>query len=266
MNLGSDPADQVVRYTLEGTEFALRISGTAAKNFAIFAAAVLRDQKKTRGKTNLTRLLREGKPLKFFSVSADRMREFAQEAKRHGLLFVPMRDRNDPDHIEIAIWADDAAKVERIIERMQLDVVETGEAEIMTDVDHTEPEQAQEGPDRQPAQAADGPIPFELDDADYDLGFTRPAPSPAEPEIPLPTRSTRTNAPQSEKTLTPFAASRSRSPNTSPTLHAGEVRARGERPSVRDELRSIKAMLRQRESVTPRPKTPIRIHRGGQAR
>ena len=132
MNLGSDPADQVVRYTLEGTEFALRISGTAAKNFAIFAAAVLRDQKKTRGKTNLTRLLREGKPLKFFSVSADRMREFAQEAKRHGLLFVPMRDRNDPDHIEIAIWADDSAKVERVIDRMQLDVVETGEAEIMT--------------------------------------------------------------------------------------------------------------------------------------
>ena len=262
MNLGSDPADQVVRYTLEGTEFALRISGTAAKNFAIFAAAVLRDQKKTRGKTNLTRLLREGKPLKFFSVSADRMREFAQEAKRHGLLFVPMRDRNDPDHIEIAIWADDAAKVERIIERMQLDVVETGEAEIMTDVDHTEPEQAQEGPDRQPAQAADGPIPFEPDDADYDLGFTQPAPSPAEPGNPPPSRSTR----RTDLPSAPPSASRSRSPNTSPTLHAGEVRARGERPSVRDELRSIKVMLRQRESVTPRPKTPIRIHRGGQAR
>ena len=262
MNLGSDPADQVVRYTLEGTEFALRISGTAAKNFAIFAAAVLRDQKKTRGKTNLTRLLREGKPLKFFSVSADRMREFAQEAKRHGLLFVPMRDRNDPDHIEIAIWADDAAKVERIIDRMQLDVVETGEAEIMTDVDHTEPEQAQEGPDRQPAQAADGPIPFEPDDADYDLGFTQPAPSPAEPGSPPPSRSTRRTDPLSA----PPSASRSRSPNTSPTPHAGEVRARGERPSVRYELRSIKATLRRRESVTPRPKTPIRIHRGGQAR
>ena len=262
MNLGSDPADQVVRYTLEGTEFALRISGTAAKNFAIFAAAVLRDQKKTRGKTNLTRLLREGKPLKFFSVSADRMREFAQEAKRHGLLFVPMRDRNDPNYIEIAIWADDAAKVERIIDRMQLDVVETGEAEIMTDVDHTEPEQAQEGPDRQPAQAADGPIPFEPDDADYDLGFTQPAPSPAEPGNPPPSRSTR----RTDLPSAPPSASRSRSPNTSPTLHAGEVRARGERPSVRDELRSIKATLRQRESVTPRPKTPIRIHRGGQAR
>ena len=266
MNLGSDPADQVVRYTLEGTEFALRISGTAAKNFAIFAAAVLRDQKKTRGKTNLTRLLREGKPLKFFSVSADRMREFAQEAKRHGLLFVPMRDRNDPNHIEVAIWADDAAKVERIIERMQLDVVETGEAEIMSDVTPEQPTehpaQGQARPDRQPAQAADGPIPFELDDADYDLGFTRPAPSPAEPGSPPPSRSTRRTDPPSA----PPSASRSRLPTTFPAPHAGEVRARGERPSVRDELRSIKAMLRQRESVTPRPKTPIRIHRGGQAR
>ena len=266
MNLGSDPADQVVRYTLEGTEFALRISGTAAKNFAIFAAAVLRDQKKTRGKTNLTRLLREGKPLKFFSVSADRMREFAQEAKRHGLLFVPMRDRNDPNHIEVAIWADDAAKVERIIDRMQLDVVETGEAEIMSDVTPEQPTehpaQEQAWPDRQPAQAADGPIPFEPDDADYDLGFTQPAPSPAESGSPPPSRSIR----RTDLPSAPPSASRSRSPNTSPTPHAGEVRARGERPSVRDELRSIKAMLRQRESVTPRPKTPIRIHRGGQAR
>lgn len=262
MNLGSDPADQVVRYTLEGTEFALRISGTAAKNFAIFAAAVLRDQKKTRGKTNLTRLLREGKPLKFFSVSADRMREFAQEAKRHGLLFVPMRDRNDPDHIEIAIWADDAAKVERIIERMQLDVVETGEAEIMTDVDHTEPEQAQEGPDRQPAQAADGPIPFEPDDADYDLGFTQPAPSPAEPGNPPPSRSTR----RTDLPSAPPSASRSSSPNISPAPRADRVRARGERPSVRDELREIRAMLRATQPVAPKPKAPIRIHRSDQAR
>ena len=72
------------------------MTGTAAKNFAVFVAAVLRDQKRTRGKTNLTRLLRAGKPLKFFSVPEERMREFTQEAKRHGLLFVPMRDRTNP--------------------------------------------------------------------------------------------------------------------------------------------------------------------------
>ena len=262
MNLGSDPADQVVRYTLEGTEYALRLSGTAAKNFAIFVAAVLRDQKKTRGKTNLTRLLREGKPLKFFSVPTNKMWEFAQEAKRHGLLFVPIRDRNDPNHIEIAIWADDAAKVERIIERMQLDVVETGEAEIMSDVEPEQnmPRQKEVEPDNPATQTADSPIPFELDDADYDLGFTRPAPSPAEPGNPPPSRSTR----RTDLPSAPPSTSRSRSPNISPELRTEQ--ARGKHSSVRDELRSIKVMLRRRESVTPRPKTPIRIHRGGQAR
>ena len=262
MNLGSDPADQVVRYTLEGTEFALRLSGTAAKNFAVFVAAVLRDQKKTRGKTNLARLLREGKPLKFFSVPADRMREFAQEAKRHGLLFVPMRDRNDPEHIEIAIWAEDSAKVERIIDRMQLDVVETGEAEIMSDVTPEQPAQNQAEPDHQNAPTNDEPIPFGLDDPDGDLGFTRPAPLSAEPEDPPFSRSTRTTGPRS----VPPSASKNRSPNISPALRAAQARARGERPSVREELRGIKAMLHQREAVAPQPKVPIRIHRGDRAR
>ena len=200
MNLGSDPADQVVRYTLEGTEYALRLSGTAAKNFAIFVAAVLRDQKKTRGKTNLTRLLREGKPLKFFSVPTNKMREFAQEAKRHGLLFVPIRDRNDPNHIEIAIWADDAAKVERIIDRMQLDVVAAGEAEIVTQVDREAPAQEQASPDRQLEQTDDIPFPFDLNDPDNDLGFTSPAPQRAEPDTPSPSRSTRRNAQRAGRT------------------------------------------------------------------
>ena len=102
MNYGAEPADQVVRYSLEGTEVALRLSGSAAITFAKFVAAVLQDQKKTHGKTRLVRLLREGKPLKFFSVEKERMREFAHEAKMHGLLFVhagqdrsrPHRDRN----------------------------------------------------------------------------------------------------------------------------------------------------------------------------
>ena len=258
MNLGSDPADQVVRYTLEGSEFALRMTGTAAKNFAVFVAAVLRDQKRTRGKTNLTRLLRAGKPLKFFSVPEERMREFTQEAKRHGLLFVPMRDRTNPGSIEIAIWADDAAKVERIIDRMQLDVVETGEAEIMSDVTPEQNVRGQEQvePDLQATQAPDSPIPFELDDADYDLGFTQPAPPPAEPEN-SPSRSTRRTAPPSA----PPSASRSSSPSISPAPCADRVRARGERPSVRDELREIKAMLRADLPAAPQPKTPVRIKR-----
>ena len=131
MNYGSEPADQVVRYSLEGAEFALRISGTAAKNFFIFAQAVLHDSKKTHGKTHLIRLLKEQKPLKFFTVDKYDMRAFARAAKSHGLLFCPIRDKMDPDHIEIAILQDDASKANRIIEKLQLDVVDTGTAELV---------------------------------------------------------------------------------------------------------------------------------------
>lgn len=56
MNYGGDAADQIVRYSLEGTEVALKLTGEAAKNFAVFAAAVLRDQKKMHGKTNVRRM------------------------------------------------------------------------------------------------------------------------------------------------------------------------------------------------------------------
>ena len=36
MSNGSDAADQVVRYTLEGTEVALKLSGLAAKNVVAY--------------------------------------------------------------------------------------------------------------------------------------------------------------------------------------------------------------------------------------
>lgn len=38
---------------------ALKLSGMAAKNFALFIYAVLKDQKKTHGKTRLVRMLRD---------------------------------------------------------------------------------------------------------------------------------------------------------------------------------------------------------------
>ncbi len=144
MNYGSEPADQVVRYSLEGAEFALRISGTAAKNFFIFAQAVLHDSKKTHGKTHLIRLLKEQKPLKFFTVDKDRMRDFARAAKAHGLLFCPIRDKMDPDHIEIAILQDDASKANRIIDKLQLAIVDTGTAEFIDTVQRERGETAPE--------------------------------------------------------------------------------------------------------------------------
>ena len=36
MNYGAEPADQVVRYSLEGMEYSLKITGNVAKHVAVF--------------------------------------------------------------------------------------------------------------------------------------------------------------------------------------------------------------------------------------
>lgn len=235
MNYGAEPADQIVRYYLEGTEYALRLSGTAAKNFAVFAMAVLKDQKKTHGKTRLVRLLRENKPLKFFTVPADRMYEFSKEANRRGLLFVPIRDRANPEEIEIAVLAEDAAKVNRVIDKMQLDIVESGTAEMVNEV----------AADRQEVQTETGPVQFEVGESEdaFRLGFP-PAPAQTDRSLSGPPSPSRQPSP------TPFA------------MPADPIRARGERPGVRMELEEIRALLRSRRSVQPAlPRVPTRIQR-----
>lgn len=68
MSYSGDAAEQVVRMTLEGAEFAAKIAGAGAKQVAILLYAILRDQKKTKGKTRLTNMLRSGKELKLYEL------------------------------------------------------------------------------------------------------------------------------------------------------------------------------------------------------
>ena len=53
MAYSDDAAEQVVKIALEGTEMAARITGAGAKQVAILLYAVLKDQKRTKGKTRL---------------------------------------------------------------------------------------------------------------------------------------------------------------------------------------------------------------------
>ena len=125
MNLGGEAADQVVRYSLEGIDHGLRLSGTMAKNLAVFLAAVLRNNQKSYGRICMSRMLRENRPLKFFTIPSDRIREFAKEAKKRGLPYVVIRDRKNPKLCELMVFADDAAKVNRVMDQMNLDYVKS---------------------------------------------------------------------------------------------------------------------------------------------
>ena len=131
---GSDAADQIVRYTLEGTEVALKLSGLAAKSVATYITAVMKDSKKTRGKTRITRMLREGKPMKIFQIPTKQLRMFATDAKRYGVLFAAVVDKNNSaQETDVMVFSKDAAKINRILDRLSLAVVDAGaiETEIL---------------------------------------------------------------------------------------------------------------------------------------
>ena len=231
MNYGGDAADQIVRYSLDGVDHGLRLSGTLAKHLAVFVAAVLKDQKKTRGKTRMVRMLKENKPLKFFTVPAERLREFCSEGRKRGLLYVIIRDKKNPEMSEVMVFADDAAKVNRVMDKMNLDFVrsEVGDAvhEVTEGMDAPETGAVQET-----VQMPEGEVQFEI--SDLDEAFQVGDMESSEPENIIPVQE------EGEENLTGFSL-HSRNISTGQENGTDGAKPREqERPSVRRELENIK--------------------------
>lgn len=117
MTNSGDAAEQVVRLSLEGFEVAARLTGSAAKNIAILLASVLKQEatqaNKTRGKARLTNMIKSGKELKVFSIPNKDLKKFTEQAKRYGVLYCVLRDKNtrgDNVPIDIIARAEDASK------------------------------------------------------------------------------------------------------------------------------------------------------------
>ena len=157
------------------------------------------------------------------------------------ILATPM-DKTDPDHIEIAILADDASKVNRIFDRLQLDVVDTGMAEAVDEV----------AQDMEAVHAETTDTPQKEPQKEETPVFPSPARRQTEPEPVSPSMHSSNS---SEK-----------SPPMWPGFRADQVRAQGRRASVRLELGEIRAILAARKEHSPMPRTPIRIRRDGPIR
>lgn len=129
MDNAGDAAEQIVRMSLEGTEVALKLTGSAVKNIAAALYAVLknRDKNRIQGRQRLSAMLKSGKELKVFSIREQRLKQFAAEAKRYGVVYCALRGKRPAaDGVtDILVRAEDAAKINRIVERFQLAAVDT---------------------------------------------------------------------------------------------------------------------------------------------
>lgn len=116
----SDSAEEVVRISLEGMEVALKIAGAGAKNIAVMVYTIMKDKQQTKGKTRLTNMLKTGKPLKIFTIRAEDLKKFSQEAKKYGVLYCALAAKKNSKidgMVDIMVREEDASKMNRIAER-----------------------------------------------------------------------------------------------------------------------------------------------------
>ena len=136
MNSGGDAAEQIVRLSLEGFEVAAKLSGSAAKNVALLLVSVLKQEHQTAGKARLTNMIKSGKELKVFSIPNRDLKKFTEQAKRYGVLYCVLRDKNtrgDDVPVDIIARAEDASKIQRIVDRFELGKVD--KAAIVTEAE-----------------------------------------------------------------------------------------------------------------------------------
>jgi hypothetical protein len=252
--------------SLEGVEVAAKITGSAAKEIATFLVAALKSKNstlKTMGKARMTSMLKSGKPLEIFSVKDGDLQKFMQGAKQYGIVYCVLRNKKqDKDGMcDILVKADDAPKISRMIERFKFAMVGEAKAKIESEIARTKAEKAQtagteqSAPDKNDTEkllddllgtpegktAADAP---ETVKAEPDKTAAQEAPAKQNPEA-AKTAKTRPSEPISE--------SRSKS--------AG---ATSSKPSVKEEIREIKAARAKQEADAPKqaeqsaekPKTP----------
>ena len=119
-------------------------------------------------------MLREQRPFKFFNLPVTHMKEFVREAKEHGLLYVPIRNKQKGDHIELVVFADDAAKIQRIYDNLGLDYVkaEAGEATLEKAAEQEQQAPTASAPSRtETVQMENGAVEFEVGGAEDDFNI-----------------------------------------------------------------------------------------------
>lgn len=226
----ADTADQMMKMTLEGiqvaAEIGLKAGGTAAKSLAVTLYAIITDNKKIKGKTNLDNLLKSGKELKVFAIHHKDLEKFCIEAKHYGVLYSVLKEKNNADGIvDIMVKAEDASKISRMVDKFDLATIDTKAIR----------ESVLSQKDIKP-----------MSDEEHDALLSKLMDEKANPD------KARTS-----KDGTPFEPSSktSKKENKKKTVERKRSTATTDRPSVRKELKNIKQQQNLKSSA---PKYPVK--------
>ncbi len=127
MTNGGDAAEMLVRLYLEGFEEVVKLSGKGIKELVPLLASTLKQESKSKGKARLTQMIKSGSPLKVFTFKNKDLKKFTEQAKRYGVLYTVLRDKNSKDPnatVDVIARAEDASKIQRIADRFEFSKVD----------------------------------------------------------------------------------------------------------------------------------------------
>ena len=117
MDVSGDVADLMVKEGIQLTEASIKLLAAGSKNLAAFLWALAKDNKKLVGKTNMSRLLREGKELKVFQIKEADLTDFQSFAKK-SVLFAAIKDNRRTDGmVDLVTNVDFVSQVNLFMER-----------------------------------------------------------------------------------------------------------------------------------------------------
>jgi hypothetical protein len=233
-------------------EFALRIGGTAAKETAAFLIAAFKSDSKStklRGKERLTTMLKSGKELKIFSLDQKDLQQFAKEAKRYGVVYTVLMDKKQAGGlVDIMCKAEDASKLNRIMERLDFAAVDRA-----TITGEPAPEQAE-----QTEQDTERPA-MDKDDTEKLLDLLLDEDGKAKTDTPDQQEAHETQNPLiAERGNAPPSGQRSATPSKSDK--ATPRQDAENRPSVRERLnerKAVHAKAEEQRRAEPEKAKPI---------
>lgn len=130
---GTREAEMIVQFALQGMTYALRLSGTAAKNIAAMIAALAKQPDKSPGATRMKALLQSGEPLDYYTVPADKMQKFAEMSKKYGIQYCVAM--NNEGAYDLVVKKSDSSRINRISEMLGIGQVQGSLDQDLTDAE-----------------------------------------------------------------------------------------------------------------------------------
>lgn len=129
MDVSGEVADLMVKESIQITEETVKLLAAGSKDLTAFLLALAQDNRKLSGKTNMTRLLRDGKELKVFHIREKDLEDFRKYAKQSVLYAVIKDSRSEDGMVDLITNVDYISQVNHFLQSRGYGVPDNPEKE-----------------------------------------------------------------------------------------------------------------------------------------